>query len=476
MSSESLPPQGSGMSLDDQWRERVRQVGKRNFENEEMLRLGFITEDALERLETHGIRMEAYREALARLREANAALRATDARLAEVRDVSYLIAQIRTRRIERVKEARGVRRAQKEHLAAQQREEAARRRREEPAFLGRRVSRHLRFSGGDRVRLESQSLPVLETFTALAAGLDLSPEQLQWLVYERAADETDHYTRFEISKRSGGTRLISSPKPAMRAAQEWIRSRVLVGLPVNAAATAFRPGASIVDNAKRHAGAGVVVRIDLKDFFPSIGFDRVLAYFRDLGYNPGISTVLALVCTDAPRVRLTIDGEARWVVVGERGLPQGACTSPDLANLIARQLDSRLTGLAHHGGWTYTRYADDLVFSHPDTTANVAALTRAVSRIASDEGFTVNDRKTRIMRAPNRQMVTGLVVNDRVRLSRRTRRRIRAFLHRCSTHGMDAVSAEIGRDARAVAAGYLAFVHMVDPQEALRMRSRASGL
>lgn len=476
MSSNSETPSESGMSLDSEWRMRVRQVGKRNFENEEMLRLGFIGEDALKRLEARGIGMAAYREAVAELRKANSALRVTDDRVAELEDVEFLVSKIRARRIERVKADREIKKAEKQEAVARRHEETARRRREEPTFLGRRVSRNLRFSGGDRERLTSRSLPVAETFVDLAGALSLTPERLQWLVYERAADATDHYTRFEIPKRSGGTRLISSPKPALRTAQEWVRSRILHGLPVSGAATAFRPGASIVDNATRHVGAGTVVRIDLKDFFPSIGFDRVLAFFRDLGYNPGIASIFALICTDAPRVGLTIDGEVRWVVVGERGLPQGACTSPDLANLITRRLDSRLTGLALHGAWTYTRYADDLVFSHADTNANVVALTRAVSRIAGDEGFTVNDRKTRIMRSPNRQMVTGLLVNDGVRLSRRTRRQIRAFLHRCSTRGLDEVSAEIGRDARAVAKGYLAFAHMVDPVEAQRLRAQAPGL
>lgn len=472
MSDEVADSSVDDRSLDAQWQQRIAEIGRRNFENEEMLRLGFISADSLERLETHGLRLAAYQEALVELGQARRELRKTDAHLARLGDVEYLIAQIRARRIERIKAERAERKVARAAAQAERRAETAKRRREQPTFLGRRVSDRLVFHGGDSLRLQAQGLPHIETFAELAGSLELSPERLQWLAYERAADAQDHYTRFEIPKRSGGKRLISSPKPAMRAAQEWILSSILAALPVSAAATAFLPGKSIVDNARAHVGAGTIVRIDLRDFFPSIGFLRVSHFFQALGYNRGVASVLALLVTDAPRVRLSLDGSHRWVVVGERGLPQGACTSPALANLIARGLDARLIGLSRKQEWAYTRYADDLVFSHRDTDADVAGLVATVTRIIGDEGFEVNRSKTRVMRTPNRQMVTGLVVNDGVRLNRTMRRRIRAFLHRCQTLGFEQVSSEIGKDARAVALGYLAFVHMVDPDDARRIRDR----
>ena len=282
----------------------------------------------------------------------------------------------------------------------------------------------------------------------------------------------DHYFRFEIPKRNGGTRLISSPKSAMRDAQTWVQENVLVRLPVHSAAMAFRPGISIVDNARRHVGSRIVMRLDLADFFPSITFFRVRGYFESLGYNPGIASVLALICTDAPRVRVRRKQETHIVAIKERSLPQGACTSPALANLIAQKLDRRLLGLAEQGSWSYTRYADDLVFSSSAESAAPHRLVRAVTRIAKEEGFAVNPDKTRVMRSPNRQAVTGLIVNDGVTLSRRDRRRIRAFLHRCETQGLDQVSAELGKDARSVARGYYAWVHMVSPESADALRRK----
>jgi hypothetical protein len=463
-----------GQALDAGWRERVQDVGRRNFEIEEMLRLGFLTEEDLERVEIRQLRMESYREAVARLSEAHQNLRALDRRLAQLQDAEHLIGEIRARRIERVKEERRIRTVEREEQEQLRRQAAAQRRRNEPTYLGPRVSRHLRFAGGDPEALERRGLPQLSTFLEVASALGLSPERLQWLVFERTADPVDHYTRFQIPKRSGGMRLISSPKPTLREAQQWIRSHVLQAQPVSTAAMAFRPGLSIADNARLHTGSALVVRMDLADFFPSISLIRVSRLFESLGYNPGVASVLALLCTDAPRVRATLDGQSSWVVTGERGLPQGACTSPDLANLISRRLDERLLGLSRRVGWRYSRYADDLVFSCDSGESNVGGLLGSVTRIVTDEGFTVNAAKTRIMRAPGRQLVTGLVVDDSVRVTRTMKRRIRAFLHRCERDGAAKVSEEIGRDAHAVARGYLAFVHMVDPEGAQRLRDECT--
>jgi len=460
-------------SLDSQWLQRVREVGKRNFENEEMLRLGFLTVDDL-KVATDSEAPEKYRAALEALAVVRRKLQKADERVVELHDVEYLIREIRSRRIERVKAERVERRAQREEARKAKAVENRRRSTEEPTYLGRAVSHGLRFEGGDAALAASLQLPELHTFLDLANTLSQTPGRLQWLTYERAADATDHYTRFEIPKRSGGTRLISSPKPALRTAQEWVRLEILSHLSVNSAAMAFRPGRSIVDNARLHADSGLVIRIDLKDFFPSITFDRVRGFFASLGYNSGVATVLALICTDTPRARVTLDGETTYAVVGQRALPQGACTSPDLANLIAATIDARLTGLATKHGWTYTRYADDLVFSHKESNTDAAQLVRIVTRIVSDEGFRVNTKKTRIMRSPNRQMVTGLLVNQGVRLTRKDLRKIRAFLHRCDTQGIEQVSAEIGKDARAVARGYYAYVHMITPETARAMRAKHS--
>ena len=450
--------------LDPRWRKRIEEVGKRAFEIEEMVRLGFLEADELEKqLKANGLSFKGYQSCLDELAKASSELRATTREIAALGTVEAAIAAIRTRRIERVKEEREQRRIRKAFERLQRKEAIQRQRREEPTFLGRGVSNRLRYEGGDSALLGQLGLPQLHTFCDIASALSLEPQQLQWLVYERSDNRVDHYIRFTIPKRSGGTRLISRPRVALEKAQRWVNEAILARQELHPAAMAFRKGVSIVDNAKIHAGSEVIVRLDLKDFFPSITFSRVRGLFESFGYNPGVATVLALICTDSPRVQLQLDGRDHVVPVGERALPQGACTSPMLANLVGRRLDRRIQGYTNKAGWTYTRYADDLVFSTKAKDASAHRMIRGIATIVETEGFVVNEDKTRVMRAPNRQTVTGLLVNDGVTLTRKDRRRVRAFLHRCSTQGFDKVSDEIGKDAEAVARGFASYAQMVNP-------------
>jgi hypothetical protein len=260
--------------------------------------------------------------------------------------------------------------------------------------------------------------------------------------------------------------------------QSWLLENVLARLPVHENAMAFVPGRSIADNAARHAGRAVVVRVDLKDFFPSIGVGRVKGLFKSLGYNEGVATLFALLATESPRAAVSVAGEPkRFVAVGGRCLPQGACTSPAVTNVLCRRLDARLTGAANALGFAYTRYADDLVFSHEWPDAAVGALLTVARKILSEERFTVNEEKTRVMRGHQRQVVTGLVVNAvdgngaSARVSRDDLRRFRAFLHQCETRGFDTMTQATGQDALAYASGYVSFIHMVRPDHAAKLRA-----
>jgi hypothetical protein len=156
--------------------------------------------------------------------------------------------------------------------------------------------------------------------------------------------------------------------------------------------------------------------------------------------------------------------------VGARRLPQGACTSPAITNLLCRKLDARLSGAAGSHAFAYSRYADDLVFSTADREAPVGTFLPFVRGIIEDEGFAIQEAKTRVMRSQHRQAVTGLVVNQTPHVPRRELRRFRAFLHHCETEGLPAISERLGKSAAAYAAGYLAFLHMVAPEHAARIR------
>ena len=225
------------------------------------------------------------------------------------------------------------------------------------------------------------------------------------------------YHVFSVPKRSGGHRPISAPLEPLRATQRAILRRLLARLRSHPAALGFERGQSIVTNALRHEGKAVVVRMDLKDFFGATAAPKVRAFFRGLGWGQEASDLLTTLTTH------------------EGSLPQGAPTSPRLANLVNRGLDARLAGLARRAGATYTRYADDLTFSfEADDPSRIRALVRAVRFIARSEGYEVHPRKKlHIRRRHDRQVVTGLVVNRRVNLPRKTRRWLRAVAHHRAT-------------------------------------------
>lgn len=451
------------------WRARMQEVGKSEFIREEMERLGYWPPEA--GVEEAAKQAETQLKALyAELRPLQSELREIDTELRLNGSVAQLLLEVRKKRIERVRAAREVRRTEQQQRTAERREADKTRRRTTLPFLGEGISAGLRYEGGNLQQLADLGLPLLTTASDLAAAIGITTQGLGWLTFHRGAAAVDHYSRFTIPKRSGGVRVISSPKRHLRVAQDWILTTLLNPIAVHDAAMAFRPGRSILDNARQHAGKAVVIRLDLKDFFPSIRMRRVRGLFESFGYNEGIATLLALLTTESPRVAATLDGEKRFIALGARSLPQGACTSPALTNILCRRLDARLTGLAAAFGFTYTRYADDLVFSHTGPDAPVGPLLGLTRTVIAAEGYVVNDEKTRVMRPQHRQAVTGVVVNEIPRVSRHDIRRFRAFLHHCETEGFTSVSERLGKNALLYAAGYLAFLHMVNPEQALHFQ------
>jgi RNA-directed DNA polymerase len=173
-----------------------------------------------------------------------------------------------------------------------------------------------------------------------------------------------HYHQHLIPKSNGQMRLIEEPKPYLKHLQRRILHGLLSLIPVHTAAFGFVQGRNSIQGAARHAGEEMVVSFDLQNFFPSIPFTRIYSLFRTLGYPRAVALNLAGLTTTitAPRV-LRHPGLAASDVLSSRHLPQGAPTSPALANLCALTLDRRLHGLARVLGASYTRYADDITFS-----------------------------------------------------------------------------------------------------------------
>lgn len=234
------------------------------------------------------------------------------------------------------------------------------------------------------------------------------------------------------------TRLIEAPKPRLKAIQRQILRDILDHVPPDPAAHGFRAGRSIGSGALPHVGQRLVVHFDLSRFFSSILGARVQALFRALGYPESVARALMLLTTQRTPQDILRAGPADpslRALLRQRHLPQGAPTSPALANLVAYALDRRLTGLARQFDCHYTRYADDLTFSGRLAPQKAEALVAWVALIAGEEGFELNHHKTRTMPASQRQTVTGLVVNQHLSTPRREYERLKAILHNAGRHG-----------------------------------------
>lgn len=236
------------------------------------------------------------------------------------------------------------------------------------------------------------------------------------------------YDEFDIPKKKGGYRKISSPNPFLKTIQRYILYKHLYNFRPHKRATGFIIGKSIVDNAASHVRKSHVYNIDLKDFFPSIGHNRVFELFKHKGYSDDCAAILTELCT--------LDGV----------LPQGAPTSPAISNMICYMLDVRLFKLARSCRLKYSRYADDITFSGKYVKNGFR---ETVKNIINEEGFRVSIEKERLMKQKkkHRQTVTGLVVNRKLSIGRTRYNQLRALLHRCKSVGALQVQLET-RNAR----------------------------
>ncbi len=317
-------------------------------------------------------------------------------------------------------------------------------------------------------------LPVLATTRALSDWLALPDGQLirfadpHGLSARAPSHFAPHYFHHLIPKSNGRLRLIEEPKPFLKHLQRRILHGILNHVPPHDAAYGFRTRSNCINAASRHAGEGVVLCFDLADFFPAIPFARIHALFRSLGYPTAVARALTHICTAiTPAPVLRTSNLAARDALSNRHLPQGAPTSPAIANLCALQLDSRLSGLARRFEATYTRYADDLTFSGDPAIAPI--LLRAVPDIIRDAGFRLNPAKTRTMPAGTRQTVTGLIVNQHVNIPRPAYDLLKATIHHLANPA-DPRRTDLAFLARL--SGQIAWVMQVNPYKGQRLAKR----
>lgn len=237
--------------------------------------------------------------------------------------------------------------------------------------------------------LSEQNLPVIFESEHLSLLLGRNEFYINSVVHSTEA----HYRKFKLRKRRGGYRNIAVPYPALLECQKWIYKNILAKVGISFYAHGFARKKSIVTNAKIHVGQEQFLKIDLKDFFPSIKKGRVIALFCKLGYSTEVSYYLASICCL------------------NNCLPQGAPTSPAISNIVAKSLDYRIFELCKKFNLKYTRYADDLAFSGKKIPVKFIDY---VSQIIDTESFELNKSKTQLHTGNGKRILTGVSLNGEV--------------------------------------------------------------
>ena len=329
-------------------------------------------------------------------------------------------------------------------------------------------------------------VPTIESLGDLAQWLSVTVDELEWFADLKALGKKsgnpklEHYHYRMLRKRHGRVRLIEMPKRRLKEMQRRILSEILERIPAHSSSHGFVKGRSIVTFAALHVGKRAVLRLDLQDFFPAFSAARVQALFRTLGYPESVADCLGGICSNAvsrkawphcPEGIDPVDWSNAAILYTHPHLPQGAPTSPLLANVTAYHLDCRLTGLAESVGAKYTRYADDLAFSGDEEFfRSLDGFSTQVAVIAREEGFDVNFRKTRVMKRGVRHHLAGVVVNEKVNLKRSDLDKLEAILTNAVRYGPSSQNRGGVSDFKSHLEGRVGFVQMVNPAKSAWLR------
>lgn len=265
------------------------------------------------------------------------------------------------------------------------------------------------------INLKKQKLPVIFDRKHLALYLETTDYFLKNITWQDNVDY--HYNEFSIPKRNGEKRVINAPKEQLKSFQNWIRKNILENVEVSCAAKAYIKGLSIVDNAKYHIKKKYILKLDFKDFFPNIKFEKIYSVFHNLGYTKEVSYILTKLCTY------------------KNALAQGAPTSPCISNICCKNLDNRMLKYCQYHDMCYTRYADDITISSNDeiTEEDKAIL----YEIIGDEGFILNVDKTKELSVKQRHYITGVVVNNKLNVLKKIRNNLRQEIYYCKKYGVN---------------------------------------
>ncbi len=330
--------------------------------------------------------------------------------------------------------------------------------------------------------LHECELPPLPDLQSLAHWFGIDIDTLAWFTertwrYKLAPLGQQHYRFRMLAKSNGGYRLLEAPHARLKQVQRSLNEGLLSKIPVHEACHGFVKCRSVLTHTQVHVGHEVLVQFDLKDFFHCITATRVDAIFRTLGYPQGVSEALTALCTyTTPNSVLQRMSDSASITreqaqhLKRRHLPQGAPTSPTLANLSAFNLDLRLNALAQSFDASYSRYADDIAMSGPASLAHHSQrLHSHVLSIAAEEGYQLNHRKTRLSTQASRQRLTGVVVNAKPNVPRKDFDHLRATLHQCLLHGPSTQNREKHENFKAHLAGKVAWVTQLNAERGHRL-------
>ncbi|MCM1989975.1 reverse transcriptase family protein [Oceanirhabdus seepicola] len=438
-----------------EYRERVNQMGKKEFTLLKMQEYGFWPKNLPTPYERQDNETpEQYEKRKELLKEYNKIIDDIDKLYKEKDDINTKLRQLKKeydqtwdyekirldvgKKIMQESIARRAEIKKQRELEKQQRSEAwEKKKAEEIVFIGKGYSGLLHHREIDEEKLLSQGLPIIKTDKDLAVLLGIEYKKLRFLVYHRDAVYVDHYNRYDIPKKKGGFRKIAAPKSTMKIAQRKILEEILSKISISDHAHGFLKGKSVVSGAEAHIKQPeLLINMDLEDFFPTITFERVRGMFKAFGYSGYIASLLAMICTYCERMPIEVREKIKYVKTSERILPQGSPASPMITNILCMKLDKRLSGLASKSGFVYTRYADDMSFSlREENTLESSDLdTRKfcglILKIVSEEGFKINKSKTRFLKKNNRQCITGVVINnEQIGVPKKWIKRLRAAIY-----------------------------------------------
>ena len=447
--------------------DKIKESSKGEFILSEMKRLGF--------WDAGNIDFEKVETFLKKERELYKELGALVKKERSIEDTEAFIASKHKERKRISKEKQKETKLKREKLREEKAAKWQQTKSEDIIYLGEGYSHQLNEKESNIERLKEQSLPVYASVKELASAMKITVNELRFLAFSRKNSKVSHYKRFKVAKKSGGYRLISAPMPRLKKAQHFILENILNKVVVHDKAHGCVIGKSIVSNAKPHVNKGVVINQDLQNFFPSITYKRIKGVFKSLGYSEQLAVIFSLICSESKITDISLLGENYFAQRGERFLPQGSPCSPAITNILCKRMDYRLEGLATKYGFTYSRYVDDITFSgNQEQFKAITAILKYSGKIIRQENFTLHPDKLRIMKRNQRQEVTGIVVNEKVNIEKKSLKRFRALLHQIEKEGLEGKTWNGGANVLAEIDGYANYIYQVDKIKGAKYKEKVS--